>query len=238
MKKIQWIVFSLFLVFHSAVFAIAVSVSPLIVDFLPGLLPRKDITVHNVSKTTPAYVSVDISLVTNPGEKFQKRKKIYDPEKLGLLATPNKIVIPPGGSRIFRLMVLGNHQDKERVYVVSVTPANKHVITHKINPGDKNSAKMGIGFNVGYGVRVTVRPTDMKPGLMMHRYGKQLVLENKGNTNVLVGGGKQCVGSAPCFEFKPHRIYPGNLIKIPLKYDAPVTVRTQFIKDKKTIVID
>lgn len=236
MKKIKWIVFSLFLVFHSAVFAVAVSVSPLIVDFLPGLLPRKDITVENLSKTTPAYVSVDISLVTNPGEKFQKRKKIYDPEKLGLLATPNKIVVPPGASRIFRLMVLGNHQEKERVYVVRVVPANSHVITQKIDINAE--AKMGVGFNVGYGMRVTVRPTNMKPDLIMHRYGKQLVFENRGNTNVLIGGGEQCVGNAPCFEFHSHRVYPGNVFKQPLKYDAPVTVRTKFIKEKKTVIVN
>lgn len=67
-----------------------------IVIFEPGEAPRQDVKVSN-SDLDDIYVQVEVLEVIDPGELEEQRIAVKDPSKLKLLATPNKLILPPSG---------------------------------------------------------------------------------------------------------------------------------------------
>ncbi len=190
--------------------------SEAIIHFEPGKPLRKDIEVENPSSEN-LYVEITPAVVEEPGTKSEKRITITDPRKSGLLVTPNKIVVPPGGRKLVRLVSLEPLGEKERVYRVTFKPV----------VGDLETEQIGIKVLIGYEVLILMQPANPDPNLIVNRNGKTLSFANEGNTNVLLREGKQCATSKSthsdeCESLRGKRLYPGNNWSVELPYNKPV----------------
>ena len=76
--------------------------SQMIVDLQPGKASRQDVEVWNTSSGS-AYVSVEPSEILNPGSRSETRRQDPNPENLGLLVSPARLVFEPGQRRLVRL---------------------------------------------------------------------------------------------------------------------------------------
>lgn len=195
-----------------------------IVAFRNGEQLRQDIIVTNPDDT-PAFIEVEVLEVLEPGTENESRTVVKNPEEIGLVASPRRLMVPPGGQRVVRLVSLNGFQDKEQVYRVNFTPV----------AGDVESDTMAVMILVAYQVLVFVDPATVTVDLSASRQGQQLLLENRGNVNVQIYQGLQCplgVELMPpgkdeealengCVELPNHRLYPGNRITVDLPFDRP-----------------
>lgn len=216
------VVFFFTIIFSSLVSA-DILVTPTIVNFIPGDLPRQDVIVINQGQHT-AYVNVVPHVVLNPGTKSEERVVIHDPEQSGILVAPSKLIIPPKQNAMVRIMQTVQDIQQDKIYRISFIP-----VPHQLLPDHETSAepKAGVRIVFGYGALVMMRPKDMHYKLIAKRDGTLLDIKNTGNTNVLITAGEQCVDAKHCFQLNPHRIYAGNDWQVKLKYALPVKLSTE-----------
>lgn len=184
-----------------------------ILIFESGKAPRQDVIASN-SGSTNLFLEVEVLEVTNPGTDQEQRTVVRDPESIGFVAAPRRLMVPPGGRRPVRLMNLNGHGDAERVYRVNIKPV--------VPPAE--SSGMGVRLIVAYQVLVFVAPKESVVSLQSQRDGNKLTLTNNGNVNILLSNGEQCpmVNSADCDQVHGKRLYPGNQVVIELPRSAPV----------------
>ena len=120
--------------------------SELIVELAPGKDSRQD--VWN-SSTERAYVAVEPAEIINPGTDSQTRRQDPDPEKLGILVSPARMILDPGQRKLIRIAEIAPAGDRERIYRVTVKP-----VTGKVT-----SDQSGLKILVGYDVLVLVKRT-------------------------------------------------------------------------------
>ena len=190
--------------------------SEAIIHFEPGKPLRKDIEVSNPTEEN-LYVHIEPKVVLEPGTENERRESISDPRDSGLLVTPNKIVVPPGGRKLVRLVSLKPLGEDERVYRVTFKPV----------VGELDSEQIGVKILIGYEVLVLMQPASPEPNLVAQRAGKTISFTNKGNTNVLLREGTQCPNSKvsdpdECESLRGKRLYPGNSYSVELPYNRPV----------------
>lgn len=205
----------LFTVSASSVLANMV-LSEAIIHFEPGKPLRKDIEVENPSAEN-LYIEITPAIVNEPGTHQEHRVAIVDPRESGLLVTPNKLVIPPGGRKLVRLVSLQPLGEMERVYRVTFKPV----------VGDLEAEHIGVKILVGYEVLVLMQPAEPDPNLIASRSGNTISFQNKGNTNVLLREGKQCPDgvasdSEKCERLAGKRLYPGNNWSVNLPFNKAV----------------
>jgi P pilus assembly chaperone PapD len=175
--------------------------------------PRADVEVQNVGDET-RYVVVEPEAVADPGTDGERRWRAADPEELGLLVTPTRLVLEPGARRVVRFVRLGGAPEHDRIWRVAIRPV----------VGATASETNALDVLVGYGVLVMARPDDAASEIVAERRGRRLVLENRGNSNALLFGGAQCNATgAACRELPVKRLYPGNRWELRLPYDTPVS---------------
>jgi len=186
-----------------------------IIVFEPGQPARKDVTVSNTGEQ-PLYLKVTPFAIEQAGTSRQTRRKIVDPRKAGLLITPNKLVIPPGGRKRIRFVNLDPARSEEGVFRVTIEPV----------AGELQASASGVKVMVGYEVLVLAQPHNPRPDIRATRDGNRLVLHNRGNTDVYLFRGKQCRSSEgateSCTELRDRRLYPGNEWVLELPHDGPV----------------
>ena len=170
-----------------------------IIDLPPGKVPRLDIEASNTGKER-IYVVAEPAEIVNPGKPDEKRVSEPDPAKLGLLVTPQKMILEPGERKLVRIASIAPRGPAERIYRVTVKP----VI------GDVTATTTALKVLVGYDVLVIVRPAVMTGTVTGTRSGDSLVLTNTGTTNVEIYDGKQCDASATaCTKLRASRLYAG-----------------------------
>lgn len=196
-----------------------------IVIFKPNSAPRQDVKVTNTGKHV-MYVEVDVLKVEHPGQPDEKRVKITDPDKLKLLATPNKMVIPAGSEKLIRIVNLQQSNPAERVYRINVTPI--------VPPLQDKKSQLRIV--VAYQILTIVQPDTPHSDFIGNRSGKSISFSNSGNTNVLLSQGKQCDphNKKSCQDLPSRRLYAGNHWTEKLPYDAPVTYQVRTFDGVKT----
>lgn len=186
-----------------------------VLDFPVDQPPRQDVVVTNPDPE-PAFLEVEVLEVRHPGTADETRTVVKNPEALGLVASPRRLMVPPGAQRIIRLVSLKGHLDEEQVYRVNVRPA----------AGKVESDTMAVKILVAYQLLVFIAPRKADMALEGKRDGQSLTLKNTGNVNVSLHHGRQCPPgeSAPgaCAEAPGHRLYPGNEITLQLPRNAPV----------------
>jgi len=189
-----------------------------IVIFPADSSARQDVKVSNSDDET-MYIQVEVFKVLNPGETDEQRVQ-GNPQDLKLLATPNKLVIPPKGQRLIRLVNLDTKSEEERVYRINVTPI--------VPPLEENVSQLRIV--VAYQVLTIIQAKNPDAKLIASREGKIIKFVNEGNSNILLSEGRQCDQSSAdrCEILESHRLYAGNSWELKLPFDAPVSysVRT------------
>lgn len=186
--------------------------SDVVVDFVPGKPPRADIEAWNNSKER-MYIVAEASEIVSPGLPDEQRTQNSDPEKLGLLATPARMVLEPGQHKLIRLASIGERRSSDRIYRVAIKPV----------AGDVVAEKSALKIMVGYDVLVIVRPDAIKPQVEAVKTGKKITFRNTGNTNVELVDGRQCdAGGKVCRELPSKRLYPGASWEQLLTLDSPV----------------
>ena len=158
------------------------------VDLDSNKVARSDLVIRNEGKDR-YYVTVTPSEVVDPGGPNENRVEIANPEKLGLLVTPSRIIIDPGQMRAIRIVSLNAGLTKDRVYRVNITPQIGDLSASSTGGEDHGVA---IKMLTAFDALVTVRPADATEQLTATRQGGALVLANAGNSNILLLDGKIC----------------------------------------------
>jgi P pilus assembly chaperone PapD len=185
--------------------------SQLVVDLGSKADQRTDIEVWNNSEER-AYVAAEPSEIVDAGKPGEQRRTEPDPEKRGLLVSPNRMILEPGQRRLIRLASIGERGMAERVYRVTVKPV----------AGKLSSEESGLKLLIGYDVLVLLRPSATRPGLSAVRSGNRITFRNDGNASVELIDGKQCAADKSCVELPGKRIYAGAEWSQELKTAAPV----------------
>ncbi|WP_114227519.1 MULTISPECIES: fimbrial biogenesis chaperone [Sphingomonas] len=173
--------------------------SQLVLDLAPGKPARGDIEIWNNDKER-AYVVVEPYEVLNPGAATMQRHADPDPEKLGLLVTPARMILEPGQRKLLRIAAIGALPARERVYRVTVKPT----------VGTVQSNVTGLKLLIGYDVLVLLRPAaPAVTKLSGRRSGDKLTIRNDGTASVELAAGKACVAKNVCKELPGKRLYAG-----------------------------
>ena len=205
---------SLFGIFGTATAQANMLLSNVIVHFEPGKPTRQDVEITNAG-TDPMYVDIEPTRVLEPGTENESRVKITDPRADGLLVTPNKMILPPGATKVIRLVKIGAATE-ERVYRITAKPVAAGV----------EAEQSGLKIMVGYEILAIVYPNEPLPNLEVARTGQNMVMRNNGNTNILLREGYQCATKdqplEECDNLPARRLYPGNEWQVDLPQDLPV----------------
>lgn len=173
------------------------AVSQLIVELRPAESRAADIEIYNDSEER-AYVSIDPREIVDAGLEQERPLLSPDPEKLGLLVSPRRLVIEPNQRRRLRLAAIGSVPSRERVYRVTVKPV----------AGDVTGTQSGLKLLVGYDLLVLVRPSSPKADIDVRREGQLLTIVNRGNASIELAEGKQCDrGGTDCRQLPNKRLY-------------------------------
>lgn len=202
-----------------------------IVDFKAGKTLRQDVKVSNDGDDV-AYVKVEVLEVINPGTADEERRPVTNPQDITLLATPSKMIIPAGGTKLVRLTDIAPGSTSERVFRVNITPI--------LPPLAEETSQVRVV--VAYQVLVLMAPVIPRIELAANRVGKRLLLENKGNAYIMLSAGKQCPGPGSkaddCVELSAKRLYPGNQAEIELPYNQSVNFTAESIEGIKAEIFE
>ncbi len=177
------------------------------VDMDDGRAGRADLVVRNESPDV-YYVTVTASEIVAPGTAEEERKVLTDPEALGLLVTPNRLVLRPDEMRAIRVVSLNRDLATDRVYRVNVTPQ-----IGELSLADESAENRGIALKLlaAFDVLVTVRPEDSASSLSAQRLGNTMRLSNAGNTNLLLLQGSVCPASGAALSDETRAHYLAQL---------------------------
>jgi P pilus assembly chaperone PapD len=185
--------------------------SELIVDLDPGKQAREDIEVWNDSPER-TYVALEPREILDAGLPNQSVRTDPDPQKLGLLVAPSRMILEPGQRKRLRIAALPGLSDREHVYRVTVKPV----------VGEVQSDATGLKLLVGYDVLVLVRPARPVANVTGRREGRRLTFSNAGNVSVEIVEGRQCAADGrQCIALPGKRLYPGASWTVDLQSDRP-----------------
>ena len=174
------------------------TISQLIVELKPGSSRAHDVELTNESPER-AYVSVEPREVVDPGTPDERSFVSPDPEKLGILVSPRRLILEPGQRRTLRIARIGSGTSSERVYRVTVKPVVGEV-----------GGETGLKLLVGYDLLVLARPAQVRPALTASRNGTSLTIANRGNSSVELTDGTQCRSTdRDCVKIPGKRLYAG-----------------------------
>lgn len=202
-----------------------INVTPVIVDLDSNdvsATQSQDIRVSNQGEQV-AYVKVTPLLVVSPGTKQEQLKDIKNPEDLGLLVSPRKLMIPPGQFKLVRLVFTKKPDQVDRVFRVNVQPVSGSLLFPKAA-----KEEVGIKLLVGYAVLVMQRPINATPKISIERNGRVVTIKNAGNTNAILVEGRQCDSQDKCAELQTQRLYAGNTWQFTAPAALPVTFKGYF----------
>lgn len=205
-------VLSLLLGFGAGAANAEIVLSQVIVDLRPDQPPREDVEIWNSSKER-VYVLAEPAEIVAAGLGNQTRVVEPDPEKLGILVTPNRLILEPGQRRLLRVAIIGERGPRDRIYRVTVKPVL----------GEVSGNETALKVLLGYDMLVIARPTLPTTEISATREGSSLVLRNSGNTNIELFDGQQCDSNgANCAELPAKRLYSGASWRQDLKRATPV----------------
>ena len=189
--------------------------SQLIVALQSGKHDREDVEIWN-NGPERAYLAVEPREIVNPGQASQSSRQDPDPQKLGLLVAPARMILEAGQRKLMRIASIAPDSGHERVYRVTVKPV----------AGRLSSSDSGLKVLVGYDALVLVRPAAAHPSVTGTRTGNRLTLRNDGNVSVELVQGRQCGSSGKdCRDLPGKRLYAGAQWTQTLPASGPVEYR-------------
>jgi P pilus assembly chaperone PapD len=203
------------------------SINKLWVDFAEGQNERGDLVIRNDSEDR-YYVSVSVTEIANPGTPEEEKITQIDPEKSGLLVTPNRMVLEPGAIRSIRLVSLNENLTEDRIYRVLVAPQVGRI---KAEQSGEDARGIALKLLAAYDVLVVVRPSENNARIEAVRSAERVTLKNTGNSNILLTEGFICPPDAVedpsterCKTFESQRLYAGNIFEIDLPSPTDMVV--------------
>ncbi|WP_265535917.1 fimbrial biogenesis chaperone [Sphingomicrobium astaxanthinifaciens] len=189
----------------------------LVVEFNDGRRVD-DIEVSNEGSER-MFVSIEPARILNPGASAERIVN-PNPEELGLLASPSKMILEPGQRKLIRIVALTTAQEREEVFRVLVRP---------VSAPDEPEAT-GLRIMVGYDVLVLVRPENPLRRVEGHFEDGKLHVSNHGNTSIEILSGEQCAvkGSDDCVALPGKRLYAGQAHIFELENDQPVRFNVKY----------
>ena len=115
--------------------------SEAIVDLAPDKPARKDIEAWNNSNER-SYIVVEPSEIIGAGTPGERRVQEADPEKLGLLVSPNRVILEPGERKLIRVAAISKRAATDRVYRVVVKPVSGDIA------GKHTALKVLVGYDI------------------------------------------------------------------------------------------
>lgn len=193
----------------------------------------RDFSVFNQDPKKIAYVSISIEQAEKPGASSTK-KVLNDPRQTGLLISPAKLALPPGGFRTVRVSLIRPPQVQEQRYMLIVTP-QEGALTMAKSPSNEN-LRAAIHVIVAYGIEVIVAPLHPNTKLSLTRTGREITASNQGNTIVILYGKQQCASPNQCEKFEGrYEIAPGTTQKIIVPKALPATFRQRVFEDTELV---
>lgn len=193
------------------------TVDPVILAFDRPDLKRQDMLVGNVG-LRPLYLEVSAARILEPASVTETYLTSPDPDAVGLLVAPRRIVLQPGEEKTVRVILLEQEIETDQAWRVHFKPVIGEVITD--NP-------VAIPL-IAVKALVFARPSDASAKIIGKREGRALMLSNIGNTNAVVSNGVQCAGAdADCQSVRGKRLWPGMVWATKLPLDAPVSFQVE-----------
>lgn len=195
------------------------AIDKLWIDFDQQSETRGDLLLANESEER-YYISVEPFEIINPGTEEEERVSYADPEELGLLVTPNRLILDPGQSRSLRVIRISGDMSRDRVYRIRIEPKVGEIRAE----GIESERAMVLKILTAYEVLVTSRPLNPSYKLDSSRTEEAILLSNDGNSNALIYDAYLCPqGSEPapddetCNKVSTRRLHPGNQWEIPIE---------------------
>lgn len=158
---------------------------------------RSDLVIRNESEDV-YYITVVTSEIEKPGTDEEARTSLADPEQLGLLVTPNRLILRPGDLRAIRVVSLNRDLPTDRIYRIKINPEIGEL---SLEQQESENRGLAIKLLAAFDVLVTVRPRNGSPELVALRDGNAIELRNDGPSNLLMLDGKVCpIGAASLSE--------------------------------------
>ncbi|MGZ8998673.1 MAG: hypothetical protein ACXW2T_07455, partial [Allosphingosinicella sp.] len=123
-----------------------------------------------------------------------------DPESLGMLITPSRMILEPGQRRLLRVAAISSGRDKERIYRVTVRPV----------AGGISAEQTALKILIGFDVLVIIRPNAPIEKISSVRDTAHLTIRNEGNTATEIFDGRRCDSAGKnCTDIPGKRLYAG-----------------------------
>jgi P pilus assembly chaperone PapD len=179
-----------------------ISVHPVILDMPATELQRAEFEVAN-SSSERVYVSIEPVRIDSAGTPVETRIAPSDPEELGLLASPPRLIVEPGERRFVRVAALLAPGLQDRIFRVAVKPV----------VGDLTGEKSGLKVLVGYDLLAIQRPEAPSFTLDWQNRPEEVTIRNTGNSNGQLFNGRACQPDEAeelCTELPSGRLYAGS----------------------------
>ncbi len=241
-KKCVFLAMSAFMVMGS-VYGSEISVTPLI-SYMSPSQKVQDIKVMNQGNEK-AYVKATLFENINPGVKGKAKRIPIIPnahEQAPLIITPTHLVIPPGESRMIRVVSYRTPLEKDRYFVVNVAPVSGELIAIKNNQSlEDKKVRAAVTVNIAYDINIFQLSTLPKLAVITKRNKKNLEIKNTGNTYAKIIQVSYCEdkSGANCTLSKigSFGIYPGETKEISLTENKPVKMKIMKNESKSRIFI-
>lgn len=213
-----------FLLFSAAALCVPLAradlkVSRFFVEADPGGRPA-EVFVENTGQET-AYVRVRVEEIINPQAPEPQTVENQSPDEMGILVSPQRLVLAPGEEKRIRIVSLRN-PEADRFFRMVVTPV----------VGDLESdAAIGVKLLIAYGVWIFARPENAEPGISGSVSGRTLSLTNSGNTHSEIKGIRLCPRAAPgtaCEELDGFRLLAGASRNVDFERGGEAIIRSEF----------
>lgn len=205
--RMRWLALPLALLMPFGAADAQIALSDLVVELHPGKDSRQDVEVAN-NGSDRAFVAIEPAEIVNPGTSAETRRPDPDPEKLGLLVSPSRMILEAGQRKLIRFADIEPASDRERVYRVTVKPV----------VGEIAKEQSGLKLLIGYDVLVLARPAQPHSDIVFTRSADGGIFRNDGNVSVELASGRQCDASGKsCSELPGKRLYAGAQWSVQLK---------------------
>lgn len=204
-----------------------VTVLPMIVDLLGAENAVGQFRVASQSDAVQ-YLEITVKKVIDPATPEEHEVAVDPIDESGLMASPRRIVLPSGASRVVRLVQL-TPPAAEAVYRVYVSPVSAPYEASLESGEREKGVHSKLELSVSWGVLVYAKPVKQVPSIALD--AQRMHLLNDGNVRVRMRRIGRCEKNLPdvCRWKKIERnVFPGQLISIPYKkYDGEI-IRAEF----------
>lgn len=160
------------------------------------------------------YIKVSVSRVTAPGTDHESSVPISPADVQGLVASPQRLILPAGGSHVVRL-ISQQAPAKETLYRVAIEPVPP--LPGEADADAPAEVTSDVGLVVVWAALVTVEPKQILPQWTLNDSGDTLVNTGNVHLGVLRAGHCTALSDQSSCEWQPVKriVYAGQRLALP-----------------------